>query len=387
MYRIYYSERDTTLYEQYPKQNTGIDQILELTKIASGSKLNGIIQANTYNSRFLIDFGKQITTISSSVASGKIPEISTHPDSASVYLNLRAADANDLLQSYELKAYPVSQSWENGNGNYSDDPIVKNGASWFYRTRDQENAWDIANAKANPLGDSNPGQTEALGGGTWMTGSGYEASQSFQNESPDIYMNVTDIVSKWVTGNITNNGFVVMRTYTDEKSGEIQGSIKFFGRESHTIYVPRLEVAWDDVPTTSSAYSGANGLKEINTDTYVPYIKNIKSEYRTSEITKFRLGVRPEFPAKVYKTESFFLTNDRLPTSSYYSIIDSVTNETIIPFNTSATKITGDLSGSFFNLRMDSFMPERFYKIMLKVERDGGNDVQTFDDFYFKVVN
>ena len=387
MYRIYYSERDTTLYEQYPKQNTGIDQILELTKIASGSKLNGIIQANTYNSRFLIDFGKQITTISSSVASGKIPEISTHPDSASVYLNLRAADANDLLQSYELKAYPISQSWENGNGNYSDDPIVKNGASWFYRTRDQENAWDIANAKANPLGDSNPGQTEALGGGTWMTGSGYEASQSFQNESPDIYMNVTDIVSKWVTGNITNNGFVVMRTYTDEKSGEIQGSIKFFGRESHTIYVPRLEVAWDDVPTTSSAYSGANGLKEINTDTYVPYIKNIKSEYRTSEITKFRLGVRPEFPAKVYKTESFFLTNDRLPTSSYYSIIDSVTNETIIPFNTSATKITGDLSGSFFNLRMDSFMPERFYKIMLKVERDGGNDVQTFDDFYFKVVN
>ena len=387
MYRIYYSERDTTLYEQYPKQNTGIDQILELTKIASGSKLNGIIQANTYNSRFLIDFGKQITTISSSVASGKIPEISTHPDSASVYLNLRAADANDLLQSYELKAYPVSQSWENGNGNYSDDPIVKNGTSWFYRTRDQENAWDIANAKANPLGDSNPGQTEALGGGTWMTGSGYEASQSFQNESPDIYMNVTDIVSKWVTGNITNNGFVVMRTYTDEKSGEIQGSIKFFGRESHTIYVPRLEVAWDDVPTTSSAYSGANGLKEINTDTYVPYIKNIKSEYRTSEITKFRLGVRPEFPAKVYKTESFFLTNDRLPTSSYYSIIDSVTNETIIPFNTSATKITGDLSGSFFNLRMDSFMPERFYKIMLKVERDGGNDIQTFDDFYFKVVN
>ena len=220
-----------------------------------------------------------------------------------------------------------------------------------------------------------------------MTGSGYEASQSFQNESPDIYMNVTDIVSKWVTGNITNNGFVVMRTYADEKTGEIQGSIKFFGRESHTIYVPRLEVAWNDAPITSSAYSGASGLKEINSDTYVPYIKNIKSEYRTSEIAKFRLGVRPEFPAKVYKTESFFLTNDRLPTSSFYSIIDSVTNETIIPFNTSATKITGDLSGSFFNLRMDSFMPERFYKIMLKVERDGGNDVQTFDDFYFKVVN
>ena len=385
MYRIYYAERDTTLYEQYPSQNTGIDQILELTKIASGSKLNGIIQSRTFNSRFLIDFGSQITAISSSVVSGEIPEISTHPDSSSVYLNLRAADANDILQTYELKAYPISQSWENGNGNYSDDPIVKNGASWFFRSSDQVNAWDIANAKANLLGDSNPGQAEPLGGGTWMTGSGYEASQSFQNESPDIYMNVTDIVSKWVTKDITNNGFIVMRTYEDEGSGNIQGSIKFFGRESHTIFVPRLEVAFDDAPgTPPAAYSA---LKEINSDTYVPYIKNIKSEYRTSEIAKFRIGVRPEFPAKVFKTESFFLTNNRLPTSSFYSILDSVTNETMIPFDTNATKITGDLSGSFFKLRMDSFMPERFYKIMLKVERDSGNDIQTFDDFYFKVVN
>ena len=63
MYRIFYAERDTTIYERYPKQNTGIDQILELTKIASGSKLNGIIQNNTYNSRFLIDFGTGINTI------------------------------------------------------------------------------------------------------------------------------------------------------------------------------------------------------------------------------------------------------------------------------------------------------------------------------------
>ena len=33
MIRIYYAEKDTTLYEKYPTQNTGIDQILELTKI------------------------------------------------------------------------------------------------------------------------------------------------------------------------------------------------------------------------------------------------------------------------------------------------------------------------------------------------------------------
>ena len=45
MYRIYYAEKDTTLYERFPEQNTGIDEILELTKNASGSKIEGKIRA------------------------------------------------------------------------------------------------------------------------------------------------------------------------------------------------------------------------------------------------------------------------------------------------------------------------------------------------------
>ncbi len=32
-------------------------------------------------------------------------------------------------------------------------------------------------------------------------------------------------------------------------------------------------------------------------------------------------------------------------------------------------------------------MPDRYYQIELKIERDGGDDIQVFDDFYFKVVN
>ena len=54
-------------------------------------------------------------------------------------------------------------------------------------------------------------------------------------------------------------------------------------------------------------------------------------------------------------------------------------------FGNSKTKISNDADGSYFDLRMDSFMPERFYKIKLTCRRT--NDIQTFDDFYFKVVN
>jgi hypothetical protein len=380
MNRIYYAEKDTTLYEKFPKQNTGIDQILELTKIASGSKLNGAIQANTYNTRFLLDFGSEITAISNAITAGDIPSLSNgHTTSASVYLNLHAADAIGLLQSYDIKAYPVSESWVNGGGNYADVPQQKYGTSWYYRTSDDfADGWATGSALS---GNTSAGVTETIGGGTWLTGSGYEASQSFQNESPDIRMNVTDIVQQWVSGGISNNGFIVKRPNSDEISSEVLGNLKFFSRETHTIYVPRLEVCWDDQINVDT-------LSAITANTYVPYIKNIKSEYRTSEIAKFRIGVRPEFPTKAYATSSWYITKERFPRSSSYSIYDSVTNDVIIQdednWIDSTTKISNDANGSYFNLRMDSFMPERFYKIQLKCTRT--DDTQTFDNFYFKVV-
>jgi hypothetical protein len=379
MNRIFYAERDTTLYEKYPEQNTGIDQILELTKIASGSKLNGVIQANTYNTRFIVDFGTQIDILRTAINNGEIPALNLlHPKSSSAFISITAADASDLLHSYTIQAFPVSESWVNGNGNYSDNPIQKYGASWYYRdSADIGTYWDSGSSDSGVLQAST---TEILGGGAWITSSA--AKQNFKNESPDIRIDVTNIIKYYTEdAEVLNNGIIFKRTTGDELSSEVLGSIKFFGRESHTIFVPRLEILFDDTQfvDTSSA--------EIASDTYVPYIKNIKAEYRTSEITKFRVGVRPEFPNKAFQTSSFYLTEERLPTSSFYSILDSVTNESIIPFDSLATKIDCDANGSFFKLRMDSFMPERFYKVMLKIERDGGNDVQTFDDFYFKVVN
>ena len=381
MKRLFYAEKDATLYEKFPEQNTGIDQILELTKVASGSKLNGIIQGNTYNSRFLIDFGSQITAIQDAVTAGDIPAFeSSNITSASAYLRLFAANASDLLQSYDIKAFPVSESWINGGGNYSDTPIQKYGTSWYYRSSD-----DIADqwktGSAHSVGQM--GATETLiGGGTWITGSGYEASQSFQNESPDLKIDVTDIISKWTDGTLTNNGFIIKRPSADEISGEVLGKLQFFGRESHTIYVPRLEVCWDEVG--NPGYVGNN----IFSDVYIPYIKNIKSEYRTSEIAEFQIGVRPEFPTKTYTTSSFYITGDMLPASSSYAIIDSITDDVIIQdepiWSNSTTKIDNPEQKSSFKLRMDSFMPERYYKIRLKCIRS--NDTQTFDDFYFKVV-
>ena len=378
MYQLYYTERDSTLYERNIESNTGLDPILELTKIASGSSLNGFIQANTYNSRILVDVGNNnIAALSQSIVDNKIPPLGNSSNSASVYLTMTAADASDLTLTYNLKAYAVSESWSAGQGTVADIPITKIGVSWEYRDAvDPGTKWNTGSAASS--GDAS---TTNPGGGTWITGSGFEASQSFSNQLPHIRMNVTDIMSKWIDGSVTNNGLILKRDTVDENSGAILGSIKFYGRDTNTIFIPRLEVSWDD-----SIQSGTGSYSEIDSETYVPYFKNIRRNYYEADNSVFRIGVRPEYPTKTYQTGSWYLPKDRLPTSSYYSVKDAVTEETIIPFDTSATQISCDMKGSFFKLRLNTFMPERYYKILLKVEREGGDDIQIHDNgYYFKV--
>ena len=372
MYQLFYPKRDTTLYEQYKTKNTGVDPILELTKIASGSAVNGIIGTNTYNTRILIDFGNEITTISQSIAAGTIGS------NVRFYLNLRAIESEDLPITYSIEAYAVSQSWTNGTGNEADIPITTNGASWQYRSSEAVGTEWLTSGYAPGSSGSN-GATNA-GGGTWYTGSA--ASQSFNYNSPDIRMDVTGIVRKWISGSYVNNGFIIKRPESEELSGADLGSLKFFGKDTHTIYVPRLEAAWDN-----SVFTGTGSYSEITSDSYIIHFKNIRPHYRAGDKAKFRMRIRPEFPSKSYVTSSFYLTDNRLPTSSYYSIKDTVTEETIIPFDTTATKISCDADGNYIDLRLDTFQPERYYKFVLRVERDGGNEIQIHDGgYYFKVV-
>ena len=69
-----------------------------------------------------------LTSLSSSIVSGDIPT------NAKYYLRMFHASVSDLPVSYNVYAYPVSESWSNGNGNYGDVPEITEGVSWLYRT-------------------------------------------------------------------------------------------------------------------------------------------------------------------------------------------------------------------------------------------------------------
>ena len=136
--------------------------------------------------------------ISSSIVNGYI----TNPK---YFLRLYEVEGQkEIDNSYTVKAYPLSQSWEQGTGKKYDDPKVKLGVTWT--DYDSGSSWPMS------LGVNADTGSRIAGGGVWMTGSGYEASQSLNIDTIDIRMKVSDIVNKWLSGTVANEGFMVKRS-------------------------------------------------------------------------------------------------------------------------------------------------------------------------------
>ena len=372
MHYFEYATKDTTLYEQSASMNTGLDEILEIRKDMNedGSVVNV--------SRAIIKF--DLTYVSKSISSGLIPSSSTYPK---FYLNLYDASSRELNVSQTLYGYPTSQSWDNGSGKYFYSPIVEDGAGWKWK-------------------DNVTGRTQwntiSGSGGTWYSGSGYEASQSFTNEPADLRMDVTDIVWRWLHSTVPNEGFMLKRSGSignidsnvDEGNTTRLGQFSFFSRETNTIYPPKLEVVWDDSKWTTGSLSA---LSSDNLEDMTLYMKGLREKYKESSKVKFRVVGRERYPEKTFSTTGYstgYLTVKTLPSgSTYYQIKDAYTEDVVVPFG-SGSKVSCDSTGNYFNFWMNGLQSERFYRINYKIVSGSGTadeTVQYFDEKHsFKVV-
>lgn len=385
-----FAQKDATIYERQYLMNTGIDPLIELIHETPGSG------SSVYNSRILMKF--DLTDVEERINSGKISE------NAKYYLSLVTADITEIPQEYKIYAYPLSSSWTNGTGKYSNLPYTKDGVSWKYRTSQISGVeWDIPpGVSSYEWDDISQTWVDAAilfgsnlsanvtssyftheGGGTWWDYDNIECTQSFEFQSTDVYMDVTKIVKKWVTGSgrFENDGFILKFSNDIEKTRDnLVHGLKFFGTDSNTIYVPRLNIVWDDqVFNTGSLTSLPDEQLNLNV--------KLKKFYGQYEKAKIRIYANQKYPQKNYTTTAYHSVNYYLPSSSYYEIRDAHTDEIILPFDTIGSKISCDGTSSYFHLWMNSFQPERFYRVVIKVETDGGDVVQTFDNnYYFKVT-
>ena len=236
------------------------------------------------------------------------------------------------------------------------------------------------------------------GGGSWYSGSGYEASQSFTHEAADVRMDVSDIVGKWLDSTVPNDGFMVKRSgsignssaLVEEGNSTKFGHFSFFGRDTHTVYQPKLEVVWDDSKWATGSLSA---LSNTEVEDMVFYMKGLRPEYKETSKVKFRVVGRERFPEKTYVTSGYstgYTTVKTLPSgSTYYQIKDAYTEDVIVPFG-DGTKVSCDSTGNYFNLWMDGLQAERFYRINYKIVSGSGTVDETvtyFDEKHsFKVV-
>ncbi len=214
-----------------------------ISGIASGTDTrnqpNWTTAYTQFVNRSLLKF--DLTAISTSIANGTIINPSFH-------LQIKVCNEFELPITYAIYAFPISQSWEMGNGYFSDGGSEE-GVNWIYRDNNGETLWYSPFASGSrPTWNfiSNPSlltASFAYGGGTFYASP--LCSQNYTYETSDIDMDVSTIVNGWLNGSIPNEGFILLSS--DELSPTGSGfTLKFFSKDTNTIYSPCLDVAWDD---------------------------------------------------------------------------------------------------------------------------------------------
>jgi len=364
IYKIFPTQ-DTTLYSIYPEMNTGLDEILEAS-LEVGNLGTPAPQA----SRFLIQFdSNEITDIISNKISGSQWQSN---------LKCLVANVTALNSTTTIETYAVSQSWNMGTGRFEYVPQVQNGASWFWKDYQGGNTWTDGTFNIDTTGSYS--SSVDIGGGTWYTT--YSGSQTFNYYTDkDINIDTTNIVSEWYSSSIDNNGFIVKQKDEFIDNENLQPKMKYFSIDTHTIYPPCLEFKWVD----ATFNTGSSTLPTISAQPFVVTLGDNSGYFYPESINKFRVYSRPEYPARVFATASYFTQNSYLPTESYYAIKDLDTDEYVIDFDTTYTQLSMDATSSNFTLYMNGLQPERYYKVLIQTTVNG-SIVVLDNDYYFKII-
>ena len=370
VYKIF-PEKDTFILTKYPAQNTGRDEILEVSNVNAinlDTSAQGDLPAVK---RSLIQFK---TSDINDIITNKIGNNSFQSN-----LKLYLAHATISPLDYFIYAYPISGSWDMGTGREDDSPKTNNGCSWTWRGPSGSLAW-TTNGFTNYVTASYSGST--TGGGTWYTGSSTlnpEASQSFTYTSTkDISINVTNTVQLWNSGSIDNNGFI-LKLDDSVEFNDTYVQTSYFSVDTHTIYPPELEFKWDD-----STYSTT--LTPVTSSDFILAFTNLKQEFEDSGIYNFKVKVRDTYPTRAFQTSSVYLNAKVLPTSSYWGVKDAKTGEMVVDFDTTYTKISADNNSNYFKVYMDGLEPERYYQLVVKTVIEDETLIIEDKNNYFKVV-
>ena len=368
--------KDTSLYSMYPTMNTGIDPILQI------SNLNFAVDNSPSVARSILQFDdSEIANVLENKVGSKTWD---------AQLRCFIATAQGVVEDSTLELFPVYNGWNQGTGTYLDEPITTDGAAWNSPLFGGGAAWDIGGASLGYTSSYNPTYAPQ-GGGSWYLSSSdgvtqYPITQSFDPRSEkDLSVYVKSMVEDWYSGSLLNNGIIIKWENAAEFSTnkQVQPVMQYYSVDTNTIYPPELDIKWDD----SVWNTGSSATTELfQPNAFIALADNIGTFYSES-VNRFRINCRPKYPAQVFSTSSLYTKQYYLPSgSAWYAVKDLDTNEYVVPFDSRYTRISADVSSSYFDIYMNGLQPERYYQILIQVDSEGSTTVYD-DNYYFKVIN
>ena len=366
MHYFLYPSKDAFITNQpnLMLKNTGLDEVVEVEKTIQPKSCVGA--DGPVISRTLIQF--DVTDISASIASGTIP-------TPEFTLNLRCSQADEIPLGYGVVVYPMATAWVMGTGYKFDGRIEADGASWKFSDGNSTKWWISSSLM------------DCSGGGVWYTDIGVKSSgsnwtstgslmsrQQFNYQSSDVRVDVTNIITAWMSGSVPNNGFILL--HSGEADSYDYGKLRFFSKETNTIYQPYLDVAWDNVVFNTGSLSGTGSLNPLNTRDAVVSLSKLQQTYKSNDIVRVDVFGRKKYPQKTFTNRlSDYIEPQYLPYDSFYAIRDAETEMVIVPFD-KYTRLSCDSNGNYFMLDTAGLPQERYYRIEIRSEQSGS--INTF---------
>lgn len=301
------ASKDASVYSLYVNKNTGLDEILTVSKHYSRF-------AERDNARTFIKFD--------------IENVPSYVTASSATLHLTLTKPEELAVSYSVYGYPVTESWDMGRGTWPEN-INTDGINW-----------------------------------TNQTGVDYtiETSQAFTYFDDDINMDIKPIYDYW-TGS-ANYGIRLSHTSSTEETSLDYGVLKYYSKETNTIFQPLLKLGWDDQIFTTGS------LTALTESQIIVRSKELRDNYKEGNKIRIKVIGRSLYPTKTFTNAFSYNDIKYLPQTSYYAVRDEITKVNIIDFS-DYTKISCDSTGNYINLDTSNFPKNRVYRLLFKIVRDG----------------
>jgi len=190
------------------------------------------------------------------------------------------------------------------------------------------------------------------------------------------------------------------------QSGGVSSTWVTASRNSRGIY--KATFAYAGTETTLYdiwQYSGSSGYVELYTgsaftvgtdsaDSYYPNsqfvvnVTNLKPSYRKDEVANFRVYTR----SKDWQPNIYTVARNAAPITNiregYYKITRQADNYTVVPYSTSSavaySKLSYDMSGSYFDLDMSILEPNYLYEISF-LRKEDSEYIEQKEKFKFRV--